>query len=114
MSKYLFEVGVEELPYKFIPMAIEQLKQGFIKFLEDNKEFGFVCSDGQTYKEGTLEKKEKISASHGARIQPTVYGTCNKHTPRLPHLFVKRKANRVIRACIKNILTFLNVTHIIN
>ena len=36
MSKYLFEVGVEELPYKFIPMAIDQLKQGFEKFLEDN------------------------------------------------------------------------------
>ena len=36
MSKYLFEVGVEELPYKFIPMAIDQLKQGFEKFLTDN------------------------------------------------------------------------------
>lgn len=36
MSKYLFEVGVEELPYKFIPMAIDQLKLGFEKFLEDN------------------------------------------------------------------------------
>ena len=36
MSKYLFEVGVEELPYKFIPMAIDQLKQGFEKFLVDN------------------------------------------------------------------------------
>jgi len=36
MSKYLFEVGVEELPYKFIPMAIEQLKQGFEKFFADN------------------------------------------------------------------------------
>ena len=36
MSKYLFEVGVEELPYKFIPMAIDQLKQGFDKFLNDN------------------------------------------------------------------------------
>lgn len=36
MSKYLFEVGVEELPYKFIPMAIDQLKQGFEKFLSDN------------------------------------------------------------------------------
>ena len=36
MSKYLFEVGVEELPYKFIPMAIDQLKQGFEKFLNDN------------------------------------------------------------------------------
>ncbi len=36
MSKYLFEVGVEELPYKFIPMAIDQLYQGFEKFLNDN------------------------------------------------------------------------------
>ena len=33
MSKYLFEVGVEELPYKFIPMAITQLKTGFETFL---------------------------------------------------------------------------------
>ena len=36
MSKYLLEIGVEELPYKFIPMAIDQLKQGFEKFLSDN------------------------------------------------------------------------------
>ena len=36
MSKYLLEVGVEELPYKFIPMAIEQLKNGFERFLEEN------------------------------------------------------------------------------
>ncbi len=43
MSKYLFEVGVEELPYKFIPMAIEQLKHGFEKFLSDNNvEYGNV------------------------------------------------------------------------
>ena len=26
MSKYLLEIGVEELPYKFIPMAISQLE----------------------------------------------------------------------------------------
>ncbi len=37
MSTYLLEVGVEELPYKFIPQAIEQLNQGFTKFLEENK-----------------------------------------------------------------------------
>jgi len=36
MSKYLLEIGVEELPYKFIPSAITQLKDGFSKFLEDN------------------------------------------------------------------------------
>ena len=36
MSKYLLEIGVEELPYKFIPMAISQLENGFKAFLTDN------------------------------------------------------------------------------
>ena len=36
MSKYLLEVGVEELPYKFIPMAISQLKSGFEAFLSSS------------------------------------------------------------------------------
>lgn len=36
MSKYLLEVGCEELPYKFIAQATEQLKNGFSKFLKDN------------------------------------------------------------------------------
>ena len=36
MSKYLLEIGVEELPYKFIPMAISQLETGFKNFLEAN------------------------------------------------------------------------------
>lgn len=36
MSKYLLEVGVEELPYKFIPMAISQLKSGFEEFFKSN------------------------------------------------------------------------------
>lgn len=36
MSKYLLEVGVEELPYKFIPMAISQLEINFKDFLESN------------------------------------------------------------------------------
>ena len=36
MSKYLLEVGVEELPYKFIPMAISQLEDGFKTFLNNN------------------------------------------------------------------------------
>lgn len=43
MSKYLLEVGCEELPYKFIPSAIQQLKTGFENFLNSNKvEFGDV------------------------------------------------------------------------
>ena len=37
MSTYLLEVGTEELPYKFIPQAIEQLNSGFTTFLNDNK-----------------------------------------------------------------------------
>ncbi len=36
MSKYLLEIGVEELPYKFIPMAISQLESGFKAFLDSN------------------------------------------------------------------------------
>jgi glycyl-tRNA synthetase beta chain len=36
MSKYLLEVGVEELPYKFIPMAINQLETEFKTFLTTN------------------------------------------------------------------------------
>ena len=36
MSKYLLEVGTEELPYKFIPQAMEQLNCGFKNFLNDN------------------------------------------------------------------------------
>ena len=36
MSKYLLEIGVEELPYRFIPMAIAQLEGGFKNFLNDN------------------------------------------------------------------------------
>ncbi len=35
--KYLLEIGTEELPYKFIPMAIEQLKNGFANFLHTSK-----------------------------------------------------------------------------
>lgn len=37
MSTYLLEVGTEELPYKFIPQAIEQLNNSFTNFLNDNK-----------------------------------------------------------------------------
>lgn len=35
--KYLLEIGTEELPYKFIPQAIEQLKFGFEKFFKENE-----------------------------------------------------------------------------
>lgn len=34
--KYLLEIGTEELPYKFIPQAIEQLRAGFENFFNTN------------------------------------------------------------------------------
>ena len=37
MSKYLLEIGTEELPYRFIPSAINQLQKLFQDFLNDNK-----------------------------------------------------------------------------
>ncbi len=37
MNKYLLEIGTEELAYKFIPSAMEQLKSDFSKLLEDYK-----------------------------------------------------------------------------
>lgn len=37
MNKYLLEIGTEELAYKFIPSAMEQLKADFSKSLEENK-----------------------------------------------------------------------------
>ena len=35
MNKYLLEIGTEELAYKFIPSAMEQLKNEFSKTLEE-------------------------------------------------------------------------------
>lgn len=43
MSKYLLEIGTEEMPYRFIPQAVEQLKSGFENFFQSNSiEFGSV------------------------------------------------------------------------
>ncbi len=36
-KKYLIEIGTEELPYKFLSSAINQLKEAFSKILEENK-----------------------------------------------------------------------------
>lgn len=43
MSKYLLEIGTEEMPYRFIPQAVEQLKNGFNSFFQTNSiEFASV------------------------------------------------------------------------
>ncbi len=46
MNKYLLEIGTEELAYKFIPSAVEQLKSGFSKILDEYK---IEFSDIKTY-----------------------------------------------------------------
>lgn len=37
MSNYLLEIGTEELPYRFIPQAVEQLEAGFERFFAENE-----------------------------------------------------------------------------
>lgn len=46
MVKYLVEIGTEELPYKFIPSAMEQLQESLSKELENNR---ITFKDIQTY-----------------------------------------------------------------
>ena len=55
MSKYLLEIGVEELPYKFIPSAIKQLKDSFGKFLNKQTK----CPSCQKNPRYTKEQREK-------------------------------------------------------
>lgn len=47
MSKYLLEIGTEELPYKFIDAGQEQLKAAFEKLLKENEiEFSSIITYG--------------------------------------------------------------------
>lgn len=77
-KKYLLEIGTEELPYRFIPSAMEQLKEGFAKFfLENNVEYGnikvlatprrlAVLIDGLSQKQPDEEKIIKGPIKHVA------------------------------------------------
>ena len=71
MSTYLLEVGTEELPYKFIPQAIEQLNNGFSNFLNDIKVYATprrlaVIVDGLENKTADEEKIVKGPIKHVA------------------------------------------------
>ncbi|MEI7473964.1 MAG: glycine--tRNA ligase subunit beta [bacterium] len=47
MAKYLLEIGTEELPYKFVPTAMEQLKEQVSKILTENRvTFGEITTYG--------------------------------------------------------------------
>ena len=89
MSKYLLEIGVEELPYKFIPMAISQLESGFKTFLENNN-VGF-----ENIKVMATPRRLAVIISGLASSQPDVEKT------------VKVKANGV-NTHVRRIRTFLN------
>ena len=73
MSKYLLEIGTEELPYRFIPQAIEQLHNGFESFLKDNKvEYEKVDQyvdrlSGDALKEAIAQERKLEFAGEGLR-----------------------------------------------
>ena len=96
MSKYLLEIGVEELPYKFIPSAIEQLKNGFEKFFTEN-EVVFedikvmatprrlaVIVSGLTDKQPDIEKVvkgpiKKVAYTEDGKLSPAGLGFIKKN-----------------------------------
>lgn len=87
MNKYLLEIGVEELPYKFIPDAEKQLKAGFEKFANDN---GLSFSSIKTFAtprrltvliEGLPEKKEDVVKTVKGPIATIAYDKDGNLTP---------------------------------
>lgn len=105
-SKYLLEIGVEELPYKFIPSAIKQLKDGFGKFFSENK---IEFSDIEVFatprrlavivsgleKEGKDEEKllkgpiKKVAYLEDGSLSPAGIGFCKKNNISENDLFVQ-------------------------
>lgn len=87
MNKYLLEIGVEELPYKFIPDAEKQLKAGFEKFANDN---GISFSSIKTFAtprrltvliDGLPEKKEDVVKTVKGPIVTIAYDKDGNLTP---------------------------------
>ena len=106
MSKYLLEIGTEELPYKFIPSAVEQLKKGFENLLTGNKiEYSnikvyatprrlAVILEGLA-KEGKDEVKivkgpiKKVAYDDNGNLTPAGMGFCRKNNLNLEDLYVE-------------------------
>ena len=78
MSKYLLEIGVEELPYKFIPMAISQLEAGFKNFLEANN------VDYENIKVMATPRRLAVIISGLAASQPVFHHRCRSGSYHLP------------------------------
>lgn len=106
MSKYLLEIGTEELPYRFIPSAIEQLKKSFENLLNSNK---LDYSDVTVYatprrlaviidglsKEGKDEVKiikgpvKKVAYDENGNLTPAGLGFCKKNNLDVNDLYVE-------------------------
>ncbi len=115
MSKYLLEIGVEELPYKFIPSAIQQLKNGFSKFFEENQ-IGYtninvmatprrlaVIVSGLSEKQPDIEKVikgpiKKVAYTEDNKLSPAGLGFLKKNNLSEADIYIE---NDYIHAKIK-------------
>ena len=106
MSKYLLEIGTEELPHKFIKSGIAQLKSNFEKLLNDNKiEYSEIKTystprrlaliiDGLSEKQPDTEKIVKgpvanIAFKEDGSLSPAGIGFAKKNNVSEKELFQK-------------------------
>ncbi len=106
MSKFLLEIGTEELPHKFIPSASGQLKKSFEKLFNDNNiEFDIVKTyasprrlavkvEGLPEKQADVEKTLKGPIAHIAfdenkNITPAGLGFAKKNGVEPDKLYVE-------------------------
>src|SRR5574344_2161755 len=106
MSKYLLEIGVEELPYKFIPSAIRQIEEAFKNFFKSNSiEFDKIdvmatprrlalMVDGLAEKQPDKEKKvkgpiKKVAYDENGNLSKAGMGFARKNGVEEKDLFVE-------------------------
>ncbi len=101
MSKYLLEIGTEELPYRFIPSAIEQLRTGFQTLLPNAKIEVYatprrlaVIASGLESKSSDEEKIVKgpiknVAYDEAGNLTPAGLGFCRKNGVEPSDLFIE-------------------------
>ena len=104
MNKYLLEIGTEELAYKFIPSAMEQLKTEFTKALEENeikfskinvyatpRRLAVVIEDLQEKQEDTIKTVKgpiaTIAYDENGNLTKAALGFANKNNIQPENLF---------------------------
>ena len=140
MNKYLLEIGTEELAYKFIPSAMEQLKNEFSKTLEENE---IKFSDIKVYatprrlaviieniadKQDDIEKTIKgpisnIAYDENGNLTKAAIGFANKNGINPDKLFKKdnyiwakieqkgKDTKELLKSTVPNIILKLKGTH---